>query len=204
MDTSVVKNEYNEQAFLTGIALEICKRNQSEEQAEGTAEPFSVEGTDSHFSREQIFFCDSLYTFHMKKKISYYIASMGDWSSGWEYENIEPPYDSSSQTVRYPVVCILPPHSRRPLLYINNVPDEIREYLIKAISLAQKHFPMIMTLDVQSEQDPETGEEWTVLEITVEGDIEQILNCYDNYTDDWVTSVPWPFCEKVKLSFNIV
>ncbi len=53
-------------------------------------------------------------------------------------------------------------------------------------------------------KDPETGKKWVLVSINVHGDVEEVLNQYEGYIEDWVSSVPWPQRDKIRLSFNIV
>jgi len=80
----------------------------------------------------------------------------------------------------------------------------ILPYLPIAIDLAKTCFPSLQELHPQREQDPETGEEWLVLDIMLQGDEEKILDAYDRYTDLWVAAVSWPERDKIRLSYNIV
>lgn len=77
-------------------------------------------------------------------------------------------------------------------------------YLPVSVELAKACFSSIQDLHLQQEHDPETGEEWLVIDIVIRGDEEQILNAYDRYTDLWVSAVPWPERNKIRLSYNII
>ncbi len=77
-------------------------------------------------------------------------------------------------------------------------------YIPVAMELIERCFPSLQELHLLHEQDPETDEEWLVLDITLQGDEKQILEAYDRYTDSWVVAVPWPAQQKVRLSYNIV
>src|SRR2546430_8350911 len=79
----------------------------------------------------------------------------------------------------------------------------ILPYLPVAIDLAKTCFPSLQELHPQREQDPETGEEWLVLDIVLQGDEEKILDAYEQYTDLWVAAVSWPDRAKIRLSSNI-
>jgi hypothetical protein len=79
----------------------------------------------------------------------------------------------------------------------------ILEYLAVAVDLARKCFPLVGEPCVHPEQDPETGEEWLILDIRVRGEIDEVLDSYDLYTDLWISSVPWPEGEKIRLSYHI-
>jgi len=91
----------------------------------------------------------------------------------------------------------------RPLLYIINVPDDIKEHLLKAVSLVNKHFSDMQTMDVHWEQDPEVGEKWIVIKVTIEDEVDQVLDRYDQYTEEWIASTSWPERERIRFSYNI-
>ena len=80
----------------------------------------------------------------------------------------------------------------------------IWQYLTVAIGLIEECFPSIRQLRLQTEEDPETGDEWLVLDITIEGEVDEVLDNYDNYTDRFVSSVPWPKRDKIRLSYNMI
>jgi N-6 DNA Methylase len=79
----------------------------------------------------------------------------------------------------------------------------LRQYLKKALDIIYQSFPLIRDLRLLQEQDPETDEEWLLIDITVDGGIEEILDSYDNYVKKWVFSVPSSVRENIRLSYNI-
>jgi hypothetical protein len=81
---------------------------------------------------------------------------------------------------------------------------KIQGYVQVAIDLVKRHFQAVSEVHLQPEVDPDTGEEWLVVDLTTEGDIDEILACYDKYTNHWVSSVPWPERNKIRLSYDIV
>lgn len=80
----------------------------------------------------------------------------------------------------------------------------ILPYLPVAIESIEACFSSIQELHLQPEQDPETGAEWLVLNVTIQEDEEKVLDAYGRYTDRWVSAVPWPERNKVCLSYNII
>ncbi|MBI4641576.1 MAG: hypothetical protein HY731_12830 [Candidatus Tectomicrobia bacterium] len=80
----------------------------------------------------------------------------------------------------------------------------ILQHLLVALDLVEKYFSSIRELHLHYEHDPEIGEEWLVIEVTVQGEVEEVLDNYDTYTDCWVSSVPWADRHKIRLSYNIV
>lgn len=55
-----------------------------------------------------------------------------------------------------------------------------------------------------AEEDPETGERWLLIAVTVFGEVGEILEQYERYTEQWVDAVSWPERDKIRLSFNII
>jgi len=79
----------------------------------------------------------------------------------------------------------------------------VREYLQTTFDIIYQSFPLIRKLRLLQEQDPETDEEWLLIDITVDGEIEEILDGYDGYVKKWVSSVPSSVRENIRLSYNI-
>jgi hypothetical protein len=73
-----------------------------------------------------------------------------------------------------------------------------------ALALVEQCFSSIQGLELVSEEDPETGEVWLVIDVTVHNEINEVLAQYDTYTDQWVAAVPWPDRSKIRLAYNIV
>ncbi len=80
----------------------------------------------------------------------------------------------------------------------------ISQYLLRALTLTEQHFRSVRQISTETEQDPETGEKWLILDVMIEGDVDDVLDNYDNYTDAWVASVPWPERDMIRLSYNII
>jgi hypothetical protein len=54
------------------------------------------------------------------------------------------------------------------------------------------------------ETDPETGERWIEIRLTVSGPNEQaVADAYDRYAARWVAAVPWPQHNWVRLTYLI-
>lgn len=205
MNTAVDTNENLEQAFWAGIALEKCKRNQGEEILWDTSDALSADPTSFQISNIESEACYTLYEFMMKKKMPYGAHLLWSLPVDRTFESYTYTlYDSWGQIASPPNVCILPTPPSHPLLYLVDVPNDVKQHLVKAISLVNKYFIEALTMDVHWEQDPETDEEWIVLEVTIEDKIDQVLEKYDQYSDEWVSSVPWPEREKIRLSYNIL
>ncbi len=79
----------------------------------------------------------------------------------------------------------------------------LRQYLQTAFDIIYQSFPLIRELRLLQEQDPETDEKWLLIDITVDGEMEEILDSYDDYVRKWVSSVPSSVRENIRLSYNI-
>jgi hypothetical protein len=82
--------------------------------------------------------------------------------------------------------------------------ERITSYLPTAVNSAEKNFPTMSELKIETEQDPETEEEWLVLNVTIRGEVDEVLNNYDKYINYWVSTVPWPERQKIRLLYNII
>lgn len=80
----------------------------------------------------------------------------------------------------------------------------LRQYLQTAFDIIYQSFPLIRELRLLQEQDPETDEEWLLIDITVDGEIEEVLDSYDNYVKKWISSVPSSVRKNISLSYNIL
>jgi len=82
--------------------------------------------------------------------------------------------------------------------------QKLLQSLPNAINLTQEVFCNIDEQQIRFEVDPETGEEWLVIDITLPGEVDEVLDQYERYTNLFVSSVPWPDRSKIRLSFNII
>ena len=60
--------------------------------------------------------------------------------------------------------------------------------------------PVSMKLQV----DPETGEEAVIVDVTLRGGVEEVLDQSRSYTARWVERVPWPENSKICISYDLV
>ncbi|MCG3112568.1 MAG: hypothetical protein MCM46_12205 [Candidatus Manganitrophus sp. SB1] len=80
----------------------------------------------------------------------------------------------------------------------------ILQFFPIALRLIEKFFSPVNQVSFEIEEDPETEEEWLAINITVSGEVSQILDKYDQYTDSWISAVPWPERVLFRLSYNIL
>ena len=80
----------------------------------------------------------------------------------------------------------------------------LRQSLLIAIALLRQCFSSVHACRLRLEQEPETGEEWLVLDVTLQEDVEKVLAGCDAYTDRWIAQVPWPERDKIQLVYNVL
>ncbi len=80
---------------------------------------------------------------------------------------------------------------------------DVLEYLPVALQLVEQCFVSVRSLDVTLENDPDTGEEWASVNAQVAGDSEEILAGYDEYTDRWLSAVPFRDTDKIRLFYYL-
>ena len=78
------------------------------------------------------------------------------------------------------------------------------KYLNLAENLIKEHFTTIQKINFSVEYDPETPDKWVIADIEVAGDIDQVLEWENSFIKDWVTFVPYPEREKIRLSCDII
>lgn len=78
------------------------------------------------------------------------------------------------------------------------------KHLSDVVELIEKCFPSLQGLHLEPERDPETEEEWLVIDITVEDEVDNFLDRYNSYTDQLISLVPWPERDKIRLSYNLI
>ena len=89
-----------------------------------------------------------------------------------------------------------------------SLPKEIRDfckrlgitrYVPIALRLLEECFPRMWDLKMYPECDPESGEEWLVLQIRVPGSAEQVDNQYDQYTARKIKALPIRHIASIRL-----
>jgi hypothetical protein len=80
----------------------------------------------------------------------------------------------------------------------------IREYVTLVSSLLNQCFSDIRDVDSEVLQDPDTGDRLLVIHMEVKGEIEEILDMYDKYTEEIISRIPWPERGKINLSYIII
>lgn len=80
----------------------------------------------------------------------------------------------------------------------------ILAYIPEVLTLIENSFPLIEAMSVKIMEDPEVDEEWVSFEITIHGEVDEVLEGYDKYVTQFVSKVPWPECDKIRLSYFII
>jgi hypothetical protein len=81
---------------------------------------------------------------------------------------------------------------------------QLIQSLAFAEDLIRKHFAKIDRIRSYVEYDPETNDKWVSIDIEVFGNIDQVIEWEENFTKEWVASVPYPFREKLRFSYDII
>jgi hypothetical protein len=83
--------------------------------------------------------------------------------------------------------------------------QQILQYVPVTIDVIERSFSTTITeVKMVPEKDSETGEEWLELKIRIKGEVKEVLDNYDKYTDLLVSSLPWSARYKMRLSYKIV
>jgi hypothetical protein len=70
-----------------------------------------------------------------------------------------------------------------------------------AVELARDCFEP-SRLQIEAEQDPETGEQWLVIRVAVAGERELVRLAYRDYVRQWLRLVPGPERFLIRLSYD--
>jgi len=83
--------------------------------------------------------------------------------------------------------------------------QQILRHLPIAIEVIEKSFlTTINEIEMKPEIDPETAEEWLDFKIRIKGEVEEVLDRYDKYTESFVSILPCSARYKMRLSYNII
>jgi hypothetical protein len=80
------------------------------------------------------------------------------------------------------------------------VPPEHRELLMKAVELVGECFSQIREMRVTRESDPETGEQWSELRLTLDSTPAEAADASARFAHEWVATVPWPHHHAIHVS----
>ncbi len=78
----------------------------------------------------------------------------------------------------------------------------IERHLESGIEAAIRHFANRSSLRVYLDHDPDTLEDYVVIEVNSSGDLESDIRTHINYSDEWSSSVEWPASRMILLDLN--
>lgn len=82
---------------------------------------------------------------------------------------------------------------------------EMLRHLPIAIDIIEESFlTTINEVELEPERDSETGEEWLEFRVSIKGEVDEVLEKYDRYTERLVTSLPLSARYSMRLSYNII
>jgi hypothetical protein len=61
-----------------------------------------------------------------------------------------------------------------------------------------------LRLEIEVEQDPESGEQWLVVRATIRKGVTERREAYSQYTSRWVQAVPWPALFLIRISYDVI
>jgi hypothetical protein len=79
----------------------------------------------------------------------------------------------------------------------------IAHYVSEAQTLIKQHFNAASTPQFRVEEDPETGVRYLDIALTVQGTVEEVLDSYDRFTDQWVARVPDWARAHIRFAYSI-
>jgi len=82
--------------------------------------------------------------------------------------------------------------------------QSLLRYLQLIEDLIRKHFPTVQKISFSLDYDPETCNEWVNADIQITGDIGQVIDWEDAFIKEWVSEVPYPERDKIRLSSDIM
>jgi hypothetical protein len=95
-------------------------------------------------------------------------------------------------------------HKSIPISVPDSVPPAITALLPTALKLIERCFPATQLIRGQMASDPEVGDEWLELQLTLEGEVKDLVDAWNEYTKEWVAAVPFPNYLLIRPSFDVV
>jgi hypothetical protein len=77
-------------------------------------------------------------------------------------------------------------------------------YLQLIEDLISEHFPTVQKISFSLDYDPETSDKWVNADIEISGDVSQVIEWEDSFITEWVSQVPYPERDKIRLSCDIM
>jgi len=116
----------------------------------------------------------------------------------FDFTGYDPQLTTSKQTPKDQLKDLI----NQDIVYLS-IQKSLIKYLQTAFEIIYQSFSFVRDVRLLQEQDPETDEKWILIDITVDGEIEEILDSYDDYVKKWVSSAPSSIRENIRLSYSI-
>ena len=81
--------------------------------------------------------------------------------------------------------------------------NDLLSYLEDAVRIASDSFHRLQDLKVVVEADPETGDEYAVIDVVVMGSLDSAMEQYRRYTEQWVRQAPACQQHLIRLVFDV-
>lgn len=65
----------------------------------------------------------------------------------------------------------------------------------------KKYFPTYYDINFSLQKDYEIDDELVTIDVSIDGDIKEVLDSYDKYTENFVYEIPLPERDKIRLSY---
>jgi hypothetical protein len=95
-------------------------------------------------------------------------------------------------------------HKAIPMSLPDKIPPAIVPLLPKALNLIEQCFPGTQRIRGTMASDPEVGDEWLELQLTLGGEVTELADAWDEFTRQWVAVVPSPDHHLIRPSFDIL
>jgi len=92
-----------------------------------------------------------------------------------------------------------------------DIPPDVHEFVLRqgierqlqsGIEAALRHFVNRSSLRIYLDHDPDTLEDYVVIEVNSSGDLDSDMQSHSKYSDEWSSSVEWPASRMIILDLN--
>jgi len=70
--------------------------------------------------------------------------------------------------------------------------------------IIKKHFPTVQKISFSLDYDPETSDKWVNADTEISGGVNQVIEWEDSFITEWVSKVPYPERDQIRLSCDIM
>ena len=89
-----------------------------------------------------------------------------------------------------------------PLSLPENIPAATRRLLPTALKLIEECFPGTRHIRGALASDPEVGDEWLELQLTLEGEVNELLAADIEFGKKWLAAAPFPDHHLIRVFFH--